>query len=161
VSRPIRELAEWCWTGAVPADQFWKPTGRAEEIAPGVVFLHTFANMTVVRTGAGLVLIDTSNYAARERTFALVRSVDTAPLHAAIYTHGHADHALGLPPFLAQARERAGRDRASSGTATWPRASRATGRPTATTRSSMRASSGSRRPGPWTTTIPTSCTTTR
>ena len=106
MSRPIRELAEGCWTGAVPADQFWKPTGRAEEIAPGVVFLHTFANMTVVRTGAGLVLIDTSNYAARERTFALVRSVDAAPLHAAIYTHGHADHALGLPPFLAQTRER-------------------------------------------------------
>ncbi|HEY7436020.1 MAG TPA: alkyl sulfatase dimerization domain-containing protein, partial [Methylomirabilota bacterium] len=25
------------------------------------------------------------------------------PLHAAIYTHGHADHAFGLPPFLAEA----------------------------------------------------------
>jgi len=67
------------------------------------VFLHTFANMTVVRTGAGLVLIDTSNYAARDRTFALVRSADPAPVFAAVYTHGHADHALGLPPFLAQA----------------------------------------------------------
>jgi alkyl sulfatase BDS1-like metallo-beta-lactamase superfamily hydrolase len=105
VSRPIRELAEGCWSGTVPVTQFWKPTGRAEEIAPGVVFLHTFANMTVIRTGSGLVLIDTSNYAARERTFALVRSVDPAPVFAAIYTHGHADHALGLPPFLAQARE--------------------------------------------------------
>jgi alkyl sulfatase BDS1-like metallo-beta-lactamase superfamily hydrolase len=105
VSGAIRELAESAWTGQVPAGQLWKPTGRAEEIAPGVVFLHTFANMTVVRTRAGLVLIDTSNYAARDRTFALVRSVDTAPVYAAIYTHGHADHALGLPPFLAQARE--------------------------------------------------------
>jgi alkyl sulfatase BDS1-like metallo-beta-lactamase superfamily hydrolase len=105
VSGAIRELAEGCWTGQVPASQFWKPTGRAEEVAPGVVFLHTFANMTVERTSAGLVLIDTSNYAARDRTFALVRSVDPAPVFAAIYTHGHADHALGLPPFLAQARE--------------------------------------------------------
>ena len=105
MSGAIRELAESAWTGQVPASQLWKPTGRAEEIAPGVVFLHTFANMTVVRTRAGLVLIDTSNYAARDRTFALVRSVDTAPVYAAIYTHGHADHALGLPPFLAQARE--------------------------------------------------------
>ena len=105
MSGAIRELAESAWTGQVPAGQLWKPTGRAEEIAPGVVFLHTFANMTVVRTRAGLVLIDTSNYAARDRTFALVRSVDTAPVYAAIYTHGHADHALGLPPFLAQARE--------------------------------------------------------
>ena len=105
MSGGIRDLAEGCWSGAVPPSQFWKPTGRAEEVAPGVVFLHTFANMTVVRTRAGLVLIDTSNYAAREKTFALVRSVDAAPVFAAIYTHGHADHALGLPPFLAQARE--------------------------------------------------------
>ena len=105
MSGTIRDLAEAGWSGAVPAGQLWKPTGRAEEIAPGVIFLHTFANMTVVRTGAGLVLIDTSNYAARDRTFALVRSVSDAPVFAAIYTHGHADHALGLPPFLAEARE--------------------------------------------------------
>jgi alkyl sulfatase BDS1-like metallo-beta-lactamase superfamily hydrolase len=52
------------------------------------------------------VLVDTSNYAARARTFALVRSIDPAPVFAAIYTHGHADHALGMPPFLAEARER-------------------------------------------------------
>jgi alkyl sulfatase BDS1-like metallo-beta-lactamase superfamily hydrolase len=70
------------------------------------VFLHTFANMTLVRTGAGLLLVDTSNYAARARTFALVRSIDPGPVFAAIYTHGHADHALGIPPFLAEARER-------------------------------------------------------
>jgi len=106
VSGPIRDLAERCWSGAVPARQLWKPTGQTEELVPGVIFLHTFANMTVVRTGEGLVLIDTSNYAARERTFALVRSLDAAPVAAAIYTHGHADHALGLPPFLAEARER-------------------------------------------------------
>jgi alkyl sulfatase BDS1-like metallo-beta-lactamase superfamily hydrolase len=105
VSGPIRDLAERCWAGAVPADQFWKPTGHTEELTPGVVFLHTFANMTLVRTGEGLLLVDTSNYAARERTFALVRSVDPAPIAAAVYTHGHADHALGLPPFLAEARE--------------------------------------------------------
>jgi alkyl sulfatase BDS1-like metallo-beta-lactamase superfamily hydrolase len=106
VSGPIRELAEACWSGQVAPAQLWKPTGHTEELAPGVIFLHTFANMTLVRTGAGLVLIDSSNYAARDRTFALVRSLDTAPVFAAVYTHGHADHALGLPPFLAEACER-------------------------------------------------------
>src|SRR5437660_1210618 len=78
VSRPISELAERLWSGAVPPGQLWKPTGQVEEMADGVFFLHTFANMTV----------------------------DAAPVVAAIYTHGHADHALGLPPFLAEARER-------------------------------------------------------
>lgn len=106
MSGPISELAEAFWSGAVPPAQLWKPTGQTEEMAPGVFFLHTFANVTVLRTGAGLVLVDTSNYAARQRTFTLVRSLDPAPLAAAIYTHGHADHALGLPPFLAEARER-------------------------------------------------------
>ena len=105
MSGPIRDLAERFWSGAVPPSELWKPTGQAEEVSPGVVFLHTFANMTVVRTGQGLVLVDTSNYAARARTFALVRAVDPGPVAAAIYTHGHADHALGLPPFLAEARE--------------------------------------------------------
>jgi alkyl sulfatase BDS1-like metallo-beta-lactamase superfamily hydrolase len=102
----IRDLAEGCWSGAVEPSRFFAPTGQAEEVADGVVFLHTFANVTVVRTGVGPVLVDTANYAARANTFALVRSVDPAPLFAAIYTHGHADHALGLPPFLAEARER-------------------------------------------------------
>jgi alkyl sulfatase BDS1-like metallo-beta-lactamase superfamily hydrolase len=102
----IRDLAEGFWSGTVEPARFWKPTGQVEELAPGVVFLHTFANMTVLRTDAGLVLIDTSNYAARDKTFALVRSVDPAPVFAAVYTHGHADHALGLPPFLAEACER-------------------------------------------------------
>ena len=78
MSRPISELAERFWSGAVPPGQLWKPTGQVEEMADGVFFLHTFANMTV----------------------------DAAPVVAAIYTHGHADHALGLPPFLAEARER-------------------------------------------------------
>ena len=100
----ILDLAEAFWSGAVPAAQLWKPTGQVEELRPGLHFLHTFANMTVLATRAGLVLVDTSNYAAREKTFAAVRAVAGGPLFAAIYTHGHADHACGMPPFLAEAR---------------------------------------------------------
>ena len=44
----------------------WKPTGQVDELAPVVFFLHTFATLTVIRTGQVLVLIDTSNDAARE-----------------------------------------------------------------------------------------------
>jgi len=99
----IRDRAEQCWSGGVEPREFWKPTGASEEIAAGVFFVHAFANVTVVRAGSGLVLVDTANYAARDRTFASVRAIDPAPVHAAIYTHGHADHAFGLPPFLAEA----------------------------------------------------------
>ncbi|MEX2224217.1 MAG: alkyl sulfatase dimerization domain-containing protein [Candidatus Rokuibacteriota bacterium] len=102
----IRERAEACWSGGVEPREFWKATGATEEIAPGVFFVHAFANVTVVRAGSGLVLVDTANYVARDRTFAAVRAIDPGPVHAAIYTHGHADHAFGMPPFLAEAAER-------------------------------------------------------
>ena len=102
----IREMAEQCWSGAIEPYTCWSPTGATEEIAPGVFFLHAFANVSVIRAGDGLVLVDTSSEAARDRTFAAVRAIDPAPVRGAIYTHGHADHAFGLPPFLAEAAEK-------------------------------------------------------
>jgi alkyl sulfatase BDS1-like metallo-beta-lactamase superfamily hydrolase len=99
----IRERAEQCWSGRVEPREFWKATGATEEIAAGVFFVHAFANVTVVRAGDGIVLVDTANYVGRDRTFAAVRAIHPGPLHAAVYTHGHADHAFGLPPFLAEA----------------------------------------------------------
>jgi alkyl sulfatase BDS1-like metallo-beta-lactamase superfamily hydrolase len=102
----IIELAEQFWRGAIPRRDLWRPTGKREEVAPGVVFIHSWANVTVIRTDAGLVLIDTGNFAARERTFAAVRAIDPSLVTAAIYTHGHVDHACGLPPFLAEGAEK-------------------------------------------------------
>ena len=102
----VLDLAERFWRGEIPRRDLWRPTGKHEELAPGLVFFHTWANVTALRTEAGLVLVDTGNFATRDRTFAAVRAVDPAPLTAAVYTHGHVDHACGLPPFLAEAREK-------------------------------------------------------
>ena len=102
----VLELAERFWRGEVRGPDLVRATGAVEEIAPGVLFVHAFANVTALRTDAGLVLVDTGNYRARDRTFAAVRSWDASPLGAAVYTHGHVDHACGLPPFLEEARAR-------------------------------------------------------
>ena len=105
----ILDLSERYWRGEIPPREMWRPTGKSEEIAAGVHFFHAWANVTTIRTEAGLVLVDTGTYAARAKTFAAVRAVEPGPLHAAVYTHGHVDHACGLPPFLDEARSRAAR----------------------------------------------------
>jgi len=99
----VRRLAERFWRGEVKGPELVRATGAVEEIAPGVFFVHAFANVTALRTERGLVLIDTGNYRARDKTFATVRAWDARPLAAAVYTHGHVDHACGLPPFLSEA----------------------------------------------------------
>lgn len=100
----ILDLSERYWRGEIPPRDVWRPTGKSEEVDAGVFFFHAWANVTAVRTEAGLVLVDTGSHAARARTFAAVRAVDPGPLHAAVYTHGHVDHACGLAPFLEEAR---------------------------------------------------------
>ncbi len=79
-----------------------------EELVPGVAFFKAFVNVTAVRTDAGLVLVDTGSFhpAAHKMSFDAVRRWNSERLHTAIYTHGHVDHAYGLPPFLAEAGER-------------------------------------------------------
>ena len=102
----ISDLAEDSWTGKIAPRELWRPTGCVEEIDRDVFFVHAFGNVTALRTEAGVVLIDTGSYARRTQTHAAVRSVAPGPVFAAIYTHGHVDHACGLSPFLAEATER-------------------------------------------------------
>ncbi|HVP28802.1 MAG TPA: alkyl sulfatase dimerization domain-containing protein [Myxococcota bacterium] len=99
----LLELADRYWQGTAADGHPWKVTGKYEEIADGLFFVHVFANVSVLRTDEGLVLIDTGAWLGRDRTFGLVRRIDPSRLHTAIYTHGHADHAFGLPPFLEEA----------------------------------------------------------
>src|SRR5262245_8239762 len=102
----ILDLAERGWRGEISPREMWRPTGKSEELAPGVFFIHAWANVTLVRAEASLLLVDTGSYGGRAKTFAAVRAIDPGRLHAAVYTHGHVDHACGLSPFLEEARER-------------------------------------------------------
>jgi glyoxylase-like metal-dependent hydrolase (beta-lactamase superfamily II) len=54
------------------------------------------------------VLVDTGAYlpASHKLSFEAVRGWSGERVHTAVYTHGHVDHAYGLPPFLAEARTR-------------------------------------------------------
>ena len=100
------------WSGeATTADPDYHPFSGPrvlEELAPGVAFFKAFVNVTAVRTAEGLVLVDTGSFhpASHKISFDAVRRWNRERLHTAIYTHGHVDHAYGLPPFLAEAGER-------------------------------------------------------
>lgn len=98
------------WSGeATTAEPDYHPFSMLrtlEELAPGVGFYKTFVNITAVKTGEGLVLVDTGAYhpVARKYNFEAVRGWSKDRIGAAIYTHGHVDHAYGLPPFLEEAK---------------------------------------------------------
>ncbi len=103
----IRDLAERSWNGELTGSTgLMRPTFETEEVADGLVFMQGFANVGVLRTDAGLVLVDTGAYLTAQRSFEAIRAVSPEPLVAAVYTHGHVDHAFGLPPFLEEAEER-------------------------------------------------------
>ncbi len=111
MSSPLVTWADALWTGATPMDHtsiVGVGLGAGiglEEVADRVAFLPNFANVVVVDGGDGLALIDTGSFLTAPRVFAEVRRWRAARLATAIYTHGHVDHAMGVGPFDAEARD--------------------------------------------------------
>jgi glyoxylase-like metal-dependent hydrolase (beta-lactamase superfamily II) len=60
-----------------------------------------FVNTYALKTPAGLLLVDPGFGHASDSVRDAVRAWSDAPLHTAVYTHGHVDHAFGLRAFLA------------------------------------------------------------
>lgn len=104
----ILALADRLWRGAATTSEF-HPVGQLgglAEICDDVAFLPAFANVTAIRTGDGLVLVDTGSvFAARGIHDELRRWTDQR-LRTAIYSHGHIDHVFGVGPWEAEAAER-------------------------------------------------------
>jgi alkyl sulfatase BDS1-like metallo-beta-lactamase superfamily hydrolase len=110
----IQDQAEKFWNGEinVVSQHPLTPTGEFEEIAQAVIFYRWFANFIAVKTEEGLVLIDTGAYFNQATTIEMVRKFAPDRINTAIYTHGHVDHACGMPAFAAEAqRNRVARPR--------------------------------------------------
>src|SRR2546423_4649289 len=80
--------------------------GSMEEVADGVGFVPSFANVSAFATGDGLVLVDTGSQIFAEAVHESVRRWSDDPLHTAVYSHGHIDHVFGVPVFEEEATER-------------------------------------------------------
>jgi alkyl sulfatase BDS1-like metallo-beta-lactamase superfamily hydrolase len=104
----IRDAAEKFWNGElnVRGQHPLMPTGEFEEIAANVVFYRWFANFVAVKGEEGLVLVDTGAFFNQEATVEMVRKFAPDRVNTAIYTHGHVDHACGMPAFVAEAQQK-------------------------------------------------------
>lgn len=102
----IRDAAERLWAGTETTHDL-QPVSLMLGLEPwgdGLAFLSSFGNVVVLDTSDGLVLIDTGGFFLAGQTHAQVREFSQGRLHTAIYTHGHVDHAFGVPPFDDDAR---------------------------------------------------------
>jgi glyoxylase-like metal-dependent hydrolase (beta-lactamase superfamily II) len=70
------------------------------EVADSTYYCSAFSGVTAFETSKGLVLIDTGLSATSETIADELREYTDAPVHTAIYTHGHLDHAFSLDDYL-------------------------------------------------------------
>src|SRR5262245_6616022 len=91
---PISKFQEY--TGKSPEDAkfFW--TGGPVEVAPRTWFASIFSGSTTFETDDGLVVVDAGMARLGPGIASLIRQKTAAPVHTAIYTHGHVGQGYGL-----------------------------------------------------------------
>ena len=110
-STDFRALAEQYWLGQADLANEHHPVRVSfpggQEIAPGLLFFKGVAAISVVDTGAGLVMLDAGTPRDIDRVYEAVRAWrPDAPLVAAIYSHHHMDHIWATRRFDEEAARR-------------------------------------------------------
>ncbi|MBZ0118857.1 MAG: MBL fold metallo-hydrolase, partial [Sandaracinaceae bacterium] len=95
---PLREFARHIGKSPEEARFYW--SGGPVEVAERTWFASAFSSVTAFETDEGLVLIDSGLARVGPMLAAMIRQKTKAPVHTAIFTQGHVDHAFGLQHFL-------------------------------------------------------------
>jgi glyoxylase-like metal-dependent hydrolase (beta-lactamase superfamily II) len=95
------QLFERLWNGTAPMEEWTQAVsdGAVTSVSENIISVHTTylcGSVTVVRTAAGLVFVDTAKPDTAAKTLAAIRRWDNSPIHTVIYTHGHIDHTSGI-----------------------------------------------------------------
>jgi alkyl sulfatase BDS1-like metallo-beta-lactamase superfamily hydrolase len=105
----LLDYADQVWRGKASTRVYHTGELRRDglhEIANGVWMWPAFGNVYLFPTDDGLFCFDTGEQRTAKDLFAAVRARSDAPLHTAVYSHGHVDHVFGVGPFDAEATER-------------------------------------------------------
>jgi glyoxylase-like metal-dependent hydrolase (beta-lactamase superfamily II) len=86
-------------------DMFVDPHDNVVEVTDRTYFHASFSAITAFETDDGLVLVDTGVEQTSARMAETLREATDAPVHTAIYTHGHLDHAYGLEHYLTESQD--------------------------------------------------------
>jgi len=95
---PISRFQEYAGKSPEEANFYW--SGGPVEVAERTWFASIFSGATAFETDEGLVVVDAGMARLGPGIAGLIRSRTSAPVHTAVYTHGHVDHAYGLESFL-------------------------------------------------------------
>ena len=101
----VLDLSDDLWHGRVRIEDShpFSVLGEVEELADGVAFVPSFANVSALSTEDGLVLVDTGSPPLAGHVHRSLRSWSADPLHTAVFSHGHIDHVFGVAPFEEEA----------------------------------------------------------
>jgi len=98
MSGDLIALADRIWRGEEAIEDHHPVgfQGGLAEVADGVAFLASMANISAFRTADGVVQVDTGGYLLAPWQQEQLREWCADPVRVAIYTHGHVDHVFGF-----------------------------------------------------------------
>ena len=101
----VLKLSDDLWDGRVRIEDShpFSVLGEVEELADGVAFVPSFANVSALSTEDGLVLVDTGSPPLAGHVHRSLRTWSADPLHTAVFSHGHIDHVFGVASFEEEA----------------------------------------------------------
>jgi alkyl sulfatase BDS1-like metallo-beta-lactamase superfamily hydrolase len=101
----VLETADRLWRGELSIGEHHPITfmGDLAEVADGVAFVPSFANVSAFSTDDGLLLVDTGSQFLARKVHEQLREWRTDRLNTAVYSHGHIDHVFGVPVFEEEA----------------------------------------------------------
>ena len=101
----VLELADRLWRGEAAIEEHhpFGMGGGLAEVADGVAFVPSFANVSAFTTDDGLFLVDTGSSFLARAVHGELRQWSTQRLDTAVYSHGHIDHVFGVPVFEEEA----------------------------------------------------------